>query len=95
MKYAKQDGIFYGTTQQGFDLYLCDSMGGKSLVARFGNDGADYESCPTFLFKSWLEPGASIGVGARSVPMAEWMDDPTTPDYIRGWKKIMKEVGNG
>ncbi len=94
MKHAKQeDGIFYGTTEQGYDLYLCESMGGQSLVARFGDRPADYESCPLLVFRSWLKPGASIKVGAKSFPMIEWMDHPTTPDYVRGWKKIFELKG--
>lgn len=96
MKHAKQeDGIFYGTTEQGYDLYLCESMGGQSLVARFGDRPGDYESCPLMLFKSWIKPGALIGIGnGRSVLLADWINAPTTPDYVRGWKKIFELKGD-
>lgn len=87
-KHTRQDGgEFYGTAGL-YDLYLCETWTGQSLVARFGDHPADYESCPMNLFRQFLEPTAVLGTEKGAVNFPEWMESKEAPEFYRGWKEI-------
>lgn len=80
---------FCGTAGE-YDLYLCETTTGKSLLARFGNDPGDYASYPDFVLDNLFKPGYRISLeGGRSMEFLEWIKTKEAPEYYRAWKEIM------
>lgn len=78
---------FCGTAGR-YDLYICETATGRSLLARFGYGPGDYDSYPDFVLNDLFKPGHRISLGGgRSMEFLEWIKTDEAPEYFRAWKE--------
>lgn len=73
---------FYGHFL-GMDIYVCP--GGGSIIARYGNDGPEYNSMPLSMFRRMLTENGLIRGDDFSLLFQEYIFSHYAPEYYRAW----------
>jgi hypothetical protein len=70
------------------DVYVCKTeISRGSIIARFGNEGSEYASCPLDLFIGGLTDGHRIGDCPQTWSMSylEYLFSDKVCTYIKAW----------
>jgi len=70
------------------DVYVCQIQGESltSLIARYGDDGPEYASCPVKVFQESVANNYTIGgSNMPDMPYQEYLFSPYISTYEKAW----------
>jgi hypothetical protein len=83
--------VFLGTFAD-LDVYACpQEVSGQTLVARFGNEGYEYSSCPLWLFKDLVDKNGGISLGSKGItlPFRDYLFSEHVCQHHKAWMLAM------